>query len=206
MQTRAAAGTIQRLLDGERLRAASFIVTVYGDVVEPRGGLLWMGTLVEVCALAGISETRVRTAVSRLVAAGRLEGTRVGRRSYYRLTPAAGAEFAAAAERSSRRRPPPTAGWSRSRRRRRRGGASPAASRRSAPGLLLGPDRGERPADGFVFRAELLQGGPTSGGSPARAGIWGGTPRPMPASSRASRRSRARIPARCRRPARKRRC
>ena len=65
-------------------------------MVEPRGGLLWIGTLIEVCGLVGISETRVRTAVSRLVAAGRLEGMRAGRLSYYRLTEAARGEFAAA--------------------------------------------------------------------------------------------------------------
>ena len=89
--------TIAALVGQGELRAAGFIVTLYGDVVEPRGGLLWMGTLVEVCGLVGISETRVRTAVSRLVAAGRLEGMRAGRLSYYRLTEAARREFAEAA-------------------------------------------------------------------------------------------------------------
>ncbi|WP_425071688.1 PaaX family transcriptional regulator C-terminal domain-containing protein [Sagittula sp. S175] len=74
-------------------RAPHFIVTIYGDVVEPRGGTLWMGTLIETCARHGISESLVRTAVSRLVSAGRLEGVRVGRRSYYRLSERAKAEF-----------------------------------------------------------------------------------------------------------------
>ncbi|MDO4230767.1 MAG: PaaX family transcriptional regulator C-terminal domain-containing protein [Lautropia sp.] len=78
-------------------KAAAFIVTVYGDVVEPRGGQLWMGNLIEVCAGVGISETLVRTAVSRLVSAGQLIGERIGRRSYYRLTPQARADFAEAA-------------------------------------------------------------------------------------------------------------
>jgi len=68
------------------LRAASFIVTIYGDAVVPRGGLVWLGSVIEVCALVGISETLVRTAVSRLVAAEHLLGLRRGRRSYYRLT------------------------------------------------------------------------------------------------------------------------
>lgn len=78
-------------------KAAAFIVTVYGDVVEPRGGQLWMGDLIAVCAGVGISETLVRTAVSRLVSAGQLIGERIGRRSYYRLSPQAKAEFAEAA-------------------------------------------------------------------------------------------------------------
>ncbi|MCV9967250.1 PaaX family transcriptional regulator [Pararhizobium sp. BT-229] len=79
------------------LRAASFIVTIYGDVVEPRGGAIWIGNLIETCAEVGISETLVRTAVSRLMAAGQLAGEREGRRSYYRLTAAAQTDFAAAA-------------------------------------------------------------------------------------------------------------
>lgn len=80
------------------LRAAAFIVTLYGDVVVPRGGALWIGNVIEACAEVGISETLVRTAVSRLVAAGRLVGTRAGRRSFYSLTPAARAEFERAAD------------------------------------------------------------------------------------------------------------
>lgn len=79
------------------LRAPAMIVTIYGDIVVPRGGELWMGTLVDICGCLGISETLVRTAVSRLVAAGQLVGERDGRRSYYRLAPGARTEFATAA-------------------------------------------------------------------------------------------------------------
>lgn len=79
------------------LRAGSFIVTIYGDVVGPRGGPVWMGSLIETCRLVGVSESLARTAVSRLVEAGRLRGSREGRRSFYHLTPAAEAEFDAAA-------------------------------------------------------------------------------------------------------------
>ena len=39
-----------------RLNAAAFIVTVYGDIVVPRGGMLWTGTLIDLCARVGISE------------------------------------------------------------------------------------------------------------------------------------------------------
>ena len=89
---------LQQVLDGLSLRAGSFIVTIYGDVVEPRGGRLWMGALIETCARVGINESLVRTAVSRLVAAGQLEGERAGRRSFYGLTEAARREFLAAAQ------------------------------------------------------------------------------------------------------------
>lgn len=147
-----APGVVASLIAPEELRAASFIVTLYGDVVEPRGGLLWMGALVEVCGLVGVSETRARTAVSRLVAAGRLEGTRVGRRSYYRLTPEARTEFAAAA--TLIYAPPPPAGWAFVI------DPSPADEARLlaagfaaiAPGVLLGQDAGA-PASGVRFRA-----------------------------------------------------
>ena len=85
---------IERLVERLQLRAASFIVTVYGDVVVPRGEVLWMGSLIEICNSVGISENLVRTATSRLVSAGRLEGERIGRRSFYRLANAARTEFA----------------------------------------------------------------------------------------------------------------
>ena len=87
------------LLAAQSPRASAFIVTIYGDVAAPRGGILWMGTLIECCAAHGISESLVRTAVSRLVENGRLAGERIGRRSYYRLTKAAEAEFSRAADR-----------------------------------------------------------------------------------------------------------
>lgn len=88
---------IAGLLDGLDLRSAGFIVTVYGDVVVPRGGVLWTGTLIAICAEVGINESLVRTAVSRLVAAHRLTGERAGRRSYYRLDASARQEFDQAA-------------------------------------------------------------------------------------------------------------
>lgn len=81
-----------------RLNAAAFIVTIYGDLVVPRGGVLWTGTLIELCAEVGINESLVRTAVSRLVAGGQLTGERIGRRSYYRLRSSAVATFNEAAD------------------------------------------------------------------------------------------------------------
>lgn len=81
----------------ETPKAAAFIVTIYGDIVDPRGGVLWMGNLIEICSWFGISESLTRTAVSRLVSAGQLAGERVGRRSFYRLTDRARAEYLQAA-------------------------------------------------------------------------------------------------------------
>ena len=89
---------ITELLNGQELRAAGFIVTVYGDIVLPRGGILWTGSLIEICNRAGLSESVVRTAVSRLVTAQRLKGERNGRRSYYNLDASAQQEFDQAAK------------------------------------------------------------------------------------------------------------
>lgn len=145
------------------LRAASFIVTLYGDVAEPRGGLLWMGTVVEICARAGISETRARTAVSRLMAGGRLEGSRAGRRSYYRLTPAARAEFAAAAALIFDP-PPPADRWLIAAL--GEGGAPPGFAPLGS-GLALGPERAGAPP--ALFRAEAVGGASGGVGADLRA-------------------------------------
>lgn len=90
---------VARFANRRPLRAGALIVSLYGDIVLPRGGSLWMGTIIRICGRLGISETLVRTAVSRLVSAGTLEGVRDGRRSYYRLTTAARAEFMEASAR-----------------------------------------------------------------------------------------------------------
>ncbi|WP_407528026.1 PaaX family transcriptional regulator C-terminal domain-containing protein [Methylobacterium oryzisoli] len=100
---------VSRLVEAVPLRSGSFIVTLYGDVVEPRGGRLWMGNIIETCRTVGISETLVRTAVSRLVAAGQLSGERQGRRSFYQLTDAARREFLSASRILFD--PQPEAGW-----------------------------------------------------------------------------------------------
>lgn len=101
-----------RLLATVPVSAAPFVVTLYGDVVAPRGGALWTGSIVETLATVGIAESRVRTALSRLVAAGQLAGDKAGRRSYYRLTPAAADAYSAAARLIyAPVEPPPMRGW-----------------------------------------------------------------------------------------------
>ena len=92
------AATLSELTLSHPIRAGSFIVTVFGDVIAPRGGEVWIGNLIEFCAPFGISETLIRTAVSRLVSAQHLIGLRKGRRSFYRLTDAAQAEYRQAAD------------------------------------------------------------------------------------------------------------
>lgn len=68
------------------LRAGSLITTVFGDAIAPRGGSVWVGSLISAMAGFGISERLVRTSVFRLAGDGWLVATPVGRRSFYGLT------------------------------------------------------------------------------------------------------------------------
>lgn len=68
------------------LRAGSLITTVFGDSIAPRGGKVWLGSLISVMAGFGINERLVRTSVFRLAQDGWLQSEQVGRRSYYSLT------------------------------------------------------------------------------------------------------------------------
>ena len=80
-------------------RIWSLIVTLYGDAIVPRGGSLWVGSLIEIMALFDIDAGHVRTAVSRLAADGWLASTKRGRASYYRLSRGGEAEFLQATQR-----------------------------------------------------------------------------------------------------------
>lgn len=79
---------LARLRDEIHLRAKSFIVTLYGDAIQPHGGNAWLGSVIRLVAPFGLSERVVRTAVFRLARDGWLSATPIGRRSYYSLTEA----------------------------------------------------------------------------------------------------------------------
>jgi len=68
------------------IRAGSLIVTVFGDAISPRGGTVWVGSLIRVLADLGINERLVRTSVFRLTRDDWLNVDQVGRRSYYNLS------------------------------------------------------------------------------------------------------------------------
>ncbi len=88
------------------LRVWSIIVTLYGDAIVARGGMLDLATMLRIFAAMGIGPGAVRTAVSRLAADGWLVGRKVGRASFYRLTGKGEEIFAAAARRIYRGAPP----------------------------------------------------------------------------------------------------
>jgi len=73
------------LLKDEPSRTGSIIITVFGDAIVPRGGSVWLGTLLEFFNALDIDGGVVRTAMSRLASDGWFERERVGRNSFYRL-------------------------------------------------------------------------------------------------------------------------
>ena len=72
-------------LKREPSRTGSIVITVFGDAIVPRGGSVWLGTLLEFFKTLDIDSGVVRTAMSRLAADGWLEREKVGRNSFYRL-------------------------------------------------------------------------------------------------------------------------
>src|SRR4030081_1173556 len=83
-------------LKREPSRTGSTLITVFGDAIMPRGGSVWLGTLLEFFGTIDIDSGVVRTGMSRLAADGWLERNKVGRNSFYRLAGKGRQTFAAA--------------------------------------------------------------------------------------------------------------
>ena len=69
-------------LKREPSRTGSIVITVFGDAIVPRGGSVWLGTLLGFFETLDIDSGVVRTAMSRLAADGWLERSKVGRNSF----------------------------------------------------------------------------------------------------------------------------
>jgi len=76
---------IVQQLKREPSRTGSIVITVFGDAIVPRGGSVWLGTLLEFFRELDVDASVVRTAMSRLTADGWFERNKVGRNSFYRL-------------------------------------------------------------------------------------------------------------------------
>src|SRR6195952_3423208 len=72
-------------LKREPSRTGSIVITLFGDAIVPRGGVVWLGTLLEFFATIDIDSGVVRTAMSRLAANNGLERQKGGRNSFSRL-------------------------------------------------------------------------------------------------------------------------
>jgi phenylacetic acid degradation operon negative regulatory protein len=80
-------------------RAKSVVMTLFGDVITPHGGKVWLGSLIDLLAPFGINDRLVRTSVFRLAEEGWLDAQREGRRSQYALNPSAARRFERAYQR-----------------------------------------------------------------------------------------------------------
>lgn len=68
-----------------RLRVWSLVITMFGDMVVPRGGRVPLAVLQEIAGRIGVEPGALRTAMSRLAADGWVVREREGRNSFYRL-------------------------------------------------------------------------------------------------------------------------
>lgn len=100
------ADPVRTLVSHLELRANSLLITIFGDSILPRGGNIWLGSLISLAQPFGISERLVRTGVYRLASEGWLEAQSKGRRAYYTLTPTGLATFADADRRIYAATPP----------------------------------------------------------------------------------------------------
>lgn len=81
------------------LRAGSLIITIYGDTLMPRGGEVWLGSLINILEPFGLNPRLTRTAVFRLTQDEWLSAKPIGRRSYYQVTETGRASFTQAFKR-----------------------------------------------------------------------------------------------------------
>lgn len=94
-------GILRNYLDSQslaetKLSVWSLVVTIFGDAIAPRGGVLRLGALQQITGHIGISNNALRTAMSRLASDGWLERQRIGRASFYRPSAMASRENEAA--------------------------------------------------------------------------------------------------------------
>lgn len=77
---------IDEFVQTEALSVTSLIMTIFGDCIFHRGGMISLASLIQLIETLGVNERSVRTAVFRLVKNGWLVSEKVGRTSYYRIT------------------------------------------------------------------------------------------------------------------------
>jgi phenylacetic acid degradation operon negative regulatory protein len=82
-----------------RPRVWSIVITIFGDLVQHRGGRIATARLQKILERIGIEGGTMRTALSRLAADGWLDRDRQGRNSFYHLTTSGQEKFAPAAGR-----------------------------------------------------------------------------------------------------------
>ena len=86
MASRQISQWIEKRLGERPPRANSLIITVYGDMIAPHGGAVWLGGFIRLVEPLGLNARLVRTSVFRLSREKWLVSEQIGRRSYYGLT------------------------------------------------------------------------------------------------------------------------
>lgn len=76
-----------------RVQTGSLVISLFGDAVVPRGGRIWLGSLIRLLAPLELNERLIRTAVFRLTKEAWLLAEPSGRRSNYALTPSGQRRF-----------------------------------------------------------------------------------------------------------------
>jgi phenylacetic acid degradation operon negative regulatory protein len=90
---------VARFRRQQPLRGGSLLVTILGDAIAPRGGVIALGSLIELARPFGITDRHVRTAIGRLANDQWVSSQRIGRASFYTLTAHGRARFAEATQR-----------------------------------------------------------------------------------------------------------
>jgi phenylacetic acid degradation operon negative regulatory protein len=97
--TRRTDALVTRFRRQKPLRGGSLLVTIFGDAIAPRGGVIALGSLIELAQPFGITDRHVRTAIGRLANEQWVSSQRSGRISFYQLTSHGRARFAEATQR-----------------------------------------------------------------------------------------------------------
>jgi phenylacetic acid degradation operon negative regulatory protein len=69
-----------------KARASTTVFTLFGAFIVPRGGEVWIGSLIRLMKPLGLSANAIRLVLSRMSKRGWLAHSKIGRRSYYTLT------------------------------------------------------------------------------------------------------------------------
>src|SRR5450830_1341303 len=80
---------ISHFLASDPPRSKSLVMTIFGDAIVPHGGVVWLGSLIELLEPFGVNDRLLRTSVFRLAQEGWLGAQRDGRRSCYSMPAAA---------------------------------------------------------------------------------------------------------------------
>lgn len=90
---------LSSFISGNKLRAGSLIITLFGDVISLHGNQVSLASIIEELSVFELNHRQIRTAVFRLVQEQWLEGFQQGRRSFYSFTQSGQRQFERAARR-----------------------------------------------------------------------------------------------------------